>query len=255
MFESAVWTGCILAIALFASVNAQSSEGILSISTGSFRPTTKDYLGSATRSISLAVPTGTGRPCARIAAAVETSSSSFTVAVPAELAYDCLTSVPVKRSAALGAIDAVEKMAQFQSNLAYLKNPPKDYDNPPVDILAGLADIRDRVSKNDFSNQYEFEAAIASLLNSARDGHLGFDGPTFVGAVRWRRDPSAVLISLSLDGGPAKTYNLGMSIYKCIGSIGLVGSREYFACGAGLCSVKSTRTHQVLQIMSLVLTM
>ena len=113
--------------------------------------------------------------------------------------------MPVDRNVALRTIEAIEKMAQFQSNLAYIRNPPDDYDNPPVDVLGGLADIRSKVSE--YSSQYEFEAEIASLLNSARDGHLGFDGPTFAGAVRWRR--SFVLTSLSLDGGPAKIYDLG----------------------------------------------
>ncbi|KAF7508824.1 hypothetical protein GJ744_008701 [Endocarpon pusillum] len=200
------WAGWITAVSLWTGIYAQSSEDILSVSSRSFSTTTRDSLASETSAVSLAAPTGTGQPCGRIAAAVETSSSSYRVAVPAELAYECLTSVPLRPLAALATIDGIVKMVQFQSNLAYLKNPPDGYDNPPVDILGGLADIRNKASDNEYANQYDFEAEIATLLDSARDGHLGFDGITYAGAVRWRRD--IILVSLSQDGGPSKIYNL-----------------------------------------------
>lgn len=211
MFQSTYFLGFALAISLFAGINAQSSEDVLRFSIVRSSTTTRDSLASETSSIPVETPTGTGQPCAKIAAAAKRHSSQYKVAVPAKVAYDCLTSVPVKRTAALGTIEAVERMAQFQSNLAYLKNPPKDYVNPSVDIMGGLADIRNKVSQNQYRNQYDFEADIGSLLNSARDGHLGFDGPTFVGAVRWRRG-AATLVSASLDGGLARIYDRGMSI-------------------------------------------
>lgn len=205
-------TGWTIAISLLTGIYAQSPEDLLSVSSRSFSTTTRDSLASETSAVSLAAPTGTGKPCARIAAAVEeTSSSIYRVAVPAELAYECLTSVSLRPLAALATIDRIVKMVQFQSNLAYLKNPPEGYDNPAVDILGGLADIRGRASDNGYANQYEFEAEIAILLDSARDGHLGFYGPTYAGAVRWRRD--IVLVSLSQDGGPSNIYNLGMACF------------------------------------------
>jgi hypothetical protein len=211
MVHSAILTRYVLAISLLTTISAQSSEDVSALSSILSPTTSRDTLGTGTSSISLAAPTGTGEPCARIARAVETSRSSvYRVAVPAKLAYECLTSVPVKQSVALGTIDAIVKMAQFQSNLAYIRNPPEGYDNRPVDVLAGLADIRSKVSDNAYANQFDFEADISSLFNSARDGHLGFDGPTFAGAVGWRRD--VPLISVSRDGGPAKIYDLGMAI-------------------------------------------
>lgn len=205
------WAGWITAVSLLTGIYAQSSDDILSVSSRSFSTTTRDSLASETSAVSLAAPTGTGQPCGRIAAAVETSSSFYTVAVPAELAYDCLTSVPLRPLAALATIDGIVKMVQFQSNLAYLENPPDGYDNPPVDILGGLADIRGKALDNEYANQYDFEVEIAALLDSARDGHLGFDGPTYAGAVRWRRD--IILVSISQDGGPSKIYNLGMGCF------------------------------------------
>jgi hypothetical protein len=214
MLQSSFQTGFSLAFSLLTGINAQSSEGLFSISTNSLPTTTRDSFSSEISSISIPTPTGTGAPCGRIGTVVENWGSSAPVFVPAGLAYECLTSVPFRRSAALATIDAVEKMVQFQSNLAYLKNPPDGYDNPPVDILGGLANIRSRVSESVYSNQYDFEADIAGLFSSARDGHLSFDGPTYAGAVRWRRDVDTILVSMSLDGGPAKIYSLGMN-FQC----------------------------------------
>lgn len=211
MLRSLILTGCALTLSFFPGLNAQSSEGI-SVSTEIPSTTTRDF-NSETSSVPLATPTAGGQPCGRIASIINAGGAISNLSVPAEVAYECLTSVPVRQDAALGTIDALVKMVQFQSNLAYLKDPPEGYDNPPVDILGGLAEIRNKVSSNEFSNQFDFEAEIAGLLNSARDGHFGFDGPTYVGAVRWRRDAATVLISTSLDGGPPKIYHLGMSLH------------------------------------------
>lgn len=214
MFQNVILTGYLLGIFIFTGVHAQSSEDSLGTVTEFLPTSTRDPLGPESTSVSFAAPSGTGQPCAIIASAVDSSSSFDRVAVPAEIAYECLTSVPVGRTEALGTIDALLKMVQFQSNLAYLRNPPEGYENPPVDIVAGLEDIRNRASANEYSSQFDFEAAIASLLNSAMDGHLGFDGPTFTGAVAWRRDFATVLVSVTLDDGPARVYNAGMKIFS-----------------------------------------
>jgi hypothetical protein len=210
MISNMLWTGCGLALSLLSGINAQLSDGFLTRSTRSFSITTRDLLASETRTIPVVAPTTTGEPCGRVAAAAKSATSFYRVAVSAELAYDCLTSVPVRPLAALGTIKAIEKMVQFQSTLAFLKDPPEGYDNPPVDILGGLADIRNKVSEDQYANEYDLEAEIASFLDRAKDGHLGFDGPTYVGAVRWRR--GFILLSLSVDGGPGKIYDLGMAI-------------------------------------------
>jgi hypothetical protein len=209
MLKKLVYHGFALLLPLLHGVKCQSSNSVLSVSSTSVPTTTRDSLSSDTTSVSLASPTGTGEPCAQIARAVENGSTAVRISVPAQLAYNCLTSVPVKPKAALGTVDIIKKMVQFQSNLAFLRNPPQDYDNAPTDILAGLDKIKTKVTNNDYRNHYDFEADIAVLLNSAKDGHLGFDGPTYAGAVRWRRDVDCILISTSFDGGLAKVYNLG----------------------------------------------
>lgn len=61
---------------------------------------------------------------------------------------------------------------QFQSTLTYLKDPPESYQQPAVDLLAGLSELQRAVNDGSFTNQYEFEAALEQLLVSAHDAHL-----------------------------------------------------------------------------------
>jgi hypothetical protein len=91
-------------------------------------------------------------------------------------------------------------MVEFQSTLTFLKNPPKGYVNEGVDVLAGLDDIGARVTNGEYGNEYAFEEDISKLLVKAHDGHLGFEGMTHAGAVRWRRSRQISLISGSTDG-------------------------------------------------------
>lgn len=86
--------------------------------------------------------------------------------------YKCLVSVPFNAAIANGFIDYYNQTLQFQSTLAYLKNPPPGYKRPAVDLLAGLSKIKQSISTNAYANQYEFEAALQRLIYSAHDTHL-----------------------------------------------------------------------------------
>ena len=61
---------------------------------------------------------------------------------------------------------------QFQSTLAYLKNPPSTYQQPAVDILGGLEQLQRDVARGVFTNQYAFEATLQNLIYSAHDAHF-----------------------------------------------------------------------------------
>jgi hypothetical protein len=77
-----------------------------------------------------------GSPCAAVSAAVATQSAAVPT-VPAQLAYDCITSVPFNQSAALALVDGVKPYFKWQSNTVFLKDPPKEYAEkvqPAVDI-------------------------------------------------------------------------------------------------------------------------
>ena len=124
-------------------------------------------------------------------------SGSTSFQVSAELGFACLNAVPIVKQDALALVDSILPYLEFQSTLTYLKNPPKDYPLPPVDILAGMQTIRTNVQNDFYKGEYAFQLDIANLLSAANDGHLAYQGDaldkiTFLRAV--------ALVSVSSDG-------------------------------------------------------
>ncbi|KAM0798969.1 hypothetical protein BDR22DRAFT_857304 [Usnea florida] len=99
---------------------------------------------------------------------VNSCNATFT----AKQAYDCLNSVPFDPAVATNFIQYYNDTIQFHSTLAYLKNPPSSYQQPAVDIEAGLQRIQDEINNGTFPNQYSFEATLQNLVYSAHDAHL-----------------------------------------------------------------------------------
>lgn len=99
---------------------------------------------------------------------VNSCNATFT----AKQAYDCLTSVPFNAAVATRFLKYYNDTIQFQSTLAYLKNPPSSYQQPAIDILAGLEQIQNDVTTGAFLNQYAFEATLQNLIYSAHDAHF-----------------------------------------------------------------------------------
>ncbi|KAL4737936.1 hypothetical protein BDV11DRAFT_206332 [Aspergillus similis] len=102
-------------------------------------------------------------------------NKGFTV-INATDAYECLRSVPFNPAVASQLLQYVNDTIQFHSTLAYLANPPPEYQQPAVDIVAGLAQIQHGIDHGVFRNEYDFEAALSSLLNAAHDDHLSLNG-------------------------------------------------------------------------------
>lgn len=59
--------------------------------------------------------------------------------------------------------------------MAYLKNPPASYQQPSIDLLAGLEHIQKDIVNGAFPNQYAFEATLQNLIYSAHDAHFQLD--------------------------------------------------------------------------------
>ena len=87
-------------------------------------------------------------------------------------AYACLTTVPFNPAVATRFIKYINDTVQFQSTLAYLREPPSGYQQPAVDIISELAEIQNNVTTQVYQNQYQFEIDVQHLLNRAHDGHL-----------------------------------------------------------------------------------
>lgn len=144
-------------------------------------------------------PVDTGSACAQISELV-VESQLVNPSVDAELAYACLKTVPIDTAAASDTIESAKQFIQFQSTVAFLKNPPEGYANEAVDIIGGLDDIKTKVGNGGYDNEYDFENDISLLIAKAHDGHLAFDGMAASGVFRWRRTRQIALISASSDG-------------------------------------------------------
>ncbi|KAL8905272.1 MAG: hypothetical protein Q9207_002743 [Kuettlingeria erythrocarpa] len=92
--------------------------------------------------------------------------------VTAELVHDCLVSTPFNATVATQFLSYYRDTLQFQSILAYLKNPPTTYKQPSVDLLGGLDSIQQAVDSGLYKNEYEFEAAVQKLVYATHDAHV-----------------------------------------------------------------------------------
>ncbi len=54
----------------------------------------------------------------------------------------------------------------YQSTLGYLKNPPKGYLIPGVDVIGGFQEMRQKLMNGGYTNQYEFVEDIANIVSS-----------------------------------------------------------------------------------------
>lgn len=118
--------------------------------------------------------------------------------------------MPIDNDAATVTLKNLKNMIEWQSTLAYLKDPPKGYGDEAVDLQKGLDDIATKVSNKGYDNEYDFENDIATLLVKAHDGHLTFAGMAYSGVFTWRRDREIALISGSEDGkADPKIWGIG----------------------------------------------
>ncbi|KAF2270811.1 hypothetical protein CC78DRAFT_563446 [Lojkania enalia] len=140
-------------------------------------------------------------PCAAVSASVASQAATATPTVPAQLAYECITSVPLNKSAALDLVDATVPYFRWQSSTAWLKNPPEEYVEKvqeAVDVWGGLASIKSKIEGEEYENEFEFGWALYRLLQTTHDGHFVYI-PDVIGTVfNWARP--VPLVSISEDG-------------------------------------------------------
>jgi len=118
--------------------------------------------------------------------------------VPIQLANDCLSSVPLVPEDATKFVNGMLLYLQFQSTLAYLKDPPKDYPLPAVDLLGGIQKIADKISNGAYTGEYAFQLDVWDLMVSGHDGHLHWSGDVLDSAITYRTGWRVV--SVSTDG-------------------------------------------------------
>lgn len=89
--------------------------------------------------------------------------------------YECLKIVPFDETIAKGYVDYLRTTFEFQSTLAYLKDPPTSYQQPAVALLEGFDQIKDNIQTGVYDSEYAFEADVLRLLYAAHDGHISVD--------------------------------------------------------------------------------
>ncbi|QDS76907.1 hypothetical protein FKW77_004139 [Venturia effusa] len=142
-----------------------------------------------------------GTACAAVASQVANASALSTPTVAAQLAYDCIKSVPLNTPNALELLRTIRPYLIWQSTTAYLKDPPAEYTEkirPPVDIFGGLDKIESDLRGGSFKTEYDFGFALYTLLQSTHDGHVSYVPDTVGRVFQWGRP--VPLVSVSEDG-------------------------------------------------------
>ncbi|OTB04220.1 hypothetical protein M426DRAFT_11842 [Hypoxylon sp. CI-4A] len=144
----------------------------------------------------------TSTTCAEVSSAIDSflaSNPSDTPVISGSLAYDCLRSVPNRPQPAQQLITSLKAFVQWQTTLAWLKNPPQSYTLPPVDIQGGLDNISSTVQAGGFASEYDFQLAIVELISSAHDGHFYYLPDVFK-AFTFENNLASDIVSVSANG-------------------------------------------------------
>ncbi|KAH8664704.1 hypothetical protein BX600DRAFT_398784 [Xylariales sp. PMI_506] len=122
-----------------------------------------------------------------------------TPTVLATLAYECLTSVPLGKEAAIELVDAIEPYLEWQSDSAYKADPPADYPYPAYDMFANLAAVKTKLENDTYANEYEFQADLyLTVFAPGHDGHFVFYPDALTAAFGFIRQ--VPVVSISEDG-------------------------------------------------------
>lgn len=139
-------------------------------------------------------------PCAAISSAIAAAPVDARKVVPAELGMKCLMSVPLDKEGNIKLIDDLKLFVKWQSNIAYLKNPPTNYTEKPVDIMGELDTMQKQLSTDGFKTEYDFQMEMMTLFNRAYDNHFAYQPDILASAMQFQRPPGTELVSVSSDG-------------------------------------------------------
>jgi len=143
---------------------------------------------------------GFAEPCAIVNQAVQDFPTGARKIVPAELAVQCLRSVPLDKDGNIKLIDELKLYLQWQSNIAYVKNPPAEYTELPVDLIEQMTSMQKQISSGGYTNEYDFQIDLNRLFNSAYDNHLAWQPDILATVFQFQRPTGFELVSVSVDG-------------------------------------------------------
>ena len=141
-----------------------------------------------------------GEPCAAINSAIAAAPPGSRKVVTAEMGFNCLASVPLDKAGNVKLIDDMKLFVKWQSNIAYLKNPPANYTEKPVDVMGELDRMQKGLANGTFKTEYDFQMGLMTLFNSAYDNHFAYQPDILASAMQFQRPPGTELVSVSSDG-------------------------------------------------------
>ncbi|CAH0045721.1 unnamed protein product [Clonostachys solani] len=121
----------------------------------------------------------------------------YYVRFDAQKAFECINAVPLDVNASITTINLLKRYYEFDTTLAYLKDPPKSYQSLPIDVMGRLDQVAQNLSDGKYNSTYEMEVAIKQIFITAREGHMKYNGGV-LGLFSWVLPDG--LISVSSDG-------------------------------------------------------
>ncbi|KAF1968020.1 hypothetical protein BU23DRAFT_558868 [Bimuria novae-zelandiae CBS 107.79] len=86
--------------------------------------------------------------------------------------FECLSNVPFIPDVASRFINYYNETLQFHSTLAFLRDPPEGYQQPPVDVVFEFGLLQRNIAAGIYTTQYAFEADLQLLINRIHDSHV-----------------------------------------------------------------------------------
>ncbi|KAL6709502.1 hypothetical protein ACN47E_001437 [Coniothyrium glycines] len=139
-------------------------------------------------------------PCAVISSALAAMPAGARKIVPAELGVQCLQSVPLDRQGNAQLVDDIKLYVKWQSNIAYLKNPPQGYNEQPVDVMGELDNMKNQLASGAVKTEYDFQMSMMNLFTRAYDNHFAWQPDILASAMQFQRPPGTELVAVSTDG-------------------------------------------------------
>ncbi|ORY07131.1 hypothetical protein BCR34DRAFT_28177 [Clohesyomyces aquaticus] len=141
--------------------------------------------------------------------------SATAALVPAQPAQDCLRSVPLQKEEDLLLIEEMTYYISWQSNLAYLVDPPDGYTEDRVEIVKEIKRIHTDLGDDKYDNEYDIQYDLSMALTKSYDFHLAWSPDILRNVFEFRRGnvgrgllDEFALISVSSDGKALpKLYN------------------------------------------------
>ncbi|KAF2766736.1 hypothetical protein EJ03DRAFT_174479 [Teratosphaeria nubilosa] len=143
----------------------------------------------------------------QLAASSTGAEPGATPTVPAQLAYECINSVPFNQSAAIDLLDSIRPYLNWQTTIEYLKDPPAEYAElvqAPYDFYARYEEIYSKAKSGSYKNEYAFGFDLYEVFQRAHDGHFVIypDSVTLI----FSYGRTAPLVSVSDDGGVPQVF-------------------------------------------------